>query len=141
MLFRVTPQPLNVEESIKAVSHPSTGAVVVFLGVVRGHNLGRRVIQLHYEAYSEMAQKVMEELAQEAQERFALKDVAILHRIGTLQVGDISLVVAVSSPHRKEAFRAGEWLVDCLKERLPIWKKEVFEGGEEWIEGTLPLTG
>ncbi len=138
MLFLVTPEPLDPRQAIEAVRRDEAGAVLLFLGVVRNENLGRRVLHLEYEAYSELAQRVMRELAQEAQARFQLTGVAVMHRTGLLPVGEVSLVVAVSSPHRREAFQGGQWLVDRLKERLPIWKKEVFEGGEEWIEGELP---
>jgi len=141
VLFVVTSEPLDPKKAIEAVRRDEAGAVLLFLGVVRNENLGRRVLHLEYEAYPELARRVMEELAQEARARFRLTEVAIMHRTGLLPVGETSLVVAVSSPHRGEAFRGGQWLVDRLKERLPVWKKEVFEGGEEWIEGELPPPG
>lgn len=138
MHIEVTAEPLDPQRAVELVRRDDAGAVVVFLGVVRDHNLGRRVLYLEYDAYPEMARRVMRELAEEAMGRWPIVDVAVLHRIGHLEVGETSLLVAVSSPHRAEAFDAAHWLVDRLKERAPIWKKEVFEGGEEWIEGELP---
>ncbi|MCS7275437.1 MAG: molybdenum cofactor biosynthesis protein MoaE [Dehalococcoidia bacterium] len=139
MLFQLTSEPLDPQRAAELVRRDEAGAVVVFLGVVRNHNQGRRVLYLEYDAYPEMAQQVMQELAQEAKSRWPIAEVAVFHRTGRLEVGETSLVVAVSSAHRAEAFQAAHWLVDRLKERAPIWKKEVFEGGEEWIEGALPL--
>jgi molybdopterin synthase catalytic subunit len=139
--FQVTPEPLDPLRAAALVRRDEAGAVVLFLGVVRDRNLGRRVLYLEYDAYPEMAEQVMRQLAEEAMRRWPVSDVAVLHRTGRLEVGETSLVVAVSSPHRAEAFAAAHWLVDRLKERVPIWKKEVFEGGEEWIEGELPTPG
>ncbi len=141
MHFQVTPEPLDPLRAAALVRRDEAGAVVLFLGVVRDRNLGRRVLYLEYDAYPEMAERVMRQLAEEAMRRWPVSDVAVLHRTGRLEVGETSLVVAVSSPHRAEAFAAAHWLVDRLKERVPIWKKEVFEGGEEWIEGELPAPG
>jgi molybdopterin synthase catalytic subunit len=138
MRFEVTREPLDVAAAAREVRRDASGAVVVFLGTVRDHNLGRRVLYLEYDAYPEMACRVMRALAEEAKARWPLTDVVILHRVGRLEIGETSLLVAVSSPHRREAFEAGQWLVDRVKERVPVWKKEVFEGGEEWIEGELP---
>ena len=109
--------------------------MLLFYGVVRNENLGRRVEYLEYDAYPEMAEKVMREVAEEMMRRWPVTDIAIQHRTGRLEIGQESLLVAVSSPHRKEAFEAGLALIDRFKELVPIWKKEVFEGGEEWIEG------
>jgi molybdopterin synthase catalytic subunit len=100
---------------------------------VRNENAGRRVLYLEYEAYAGMAEKVLRRLAEEVRERFGVTEIAIQHRTGRLEIGETSLLVAVSSAHRKEAFEACHALVDRLKEEAPIWKKEVFEGGEEWI--------
>jgi molybdopterin synthase catalytic subunit len=141
MHFLVTPEPLDPQRAIELVRRDEAGAVVVFLGVVREWNRGRRVLYLEYDAYPEMAQQVLRELAEEARARWPISAVAVFHRTGRLEVGETSLVVAVASPHRAQAFQAAHWLVDRLKERAPIWKKEVFEGGEEWMEGALPLPG
>lgn len=140
MHFEVTDQPLAADALLAAVRRDEAGAVLLFYGVVRNNNLGRNVDHLVYDAYPEMATRVMAEIAEEARTRWALTDVAIQHRTGRLEIGETSLIVAVSSPHRREAFEAGQWLVDRFKEVVPVWKKEVFEGGEEWIEGDLSRT-
>lgn len=135
MLFEVTPGPLDPQRLVEHVRKDEAGAVALFYGVVRDNNLGRRVDHLEYDAYPEMATKVMQQIADEIKERWPVTDVAIQHRTGRLEIGETSLLVAVSSPHRKEAFEACHALVDRFKEVVPIWKKEVWEGGEEWIEG------
>jgi len=139
MLTRVTPDPLVTDEAVAAVGNPAAGAIGVFLGVVRDNNLGRRVQYLDYEAYPSMAEKVMAEIGREACEKFALIDFAILHRTGRLEIGEASLLIAVSTGHRAESFEAGHWIVNEVKKRVPVWKKEVWEDGEEWIEGPESL--
>lgn len=139
MLTRVTPDPLVTDEAVSAVGSPAAGAIGVFLGVVRDNNLGRRVSYLEYDAYPSMAEKVMAEIGREASEKFALEDFAILHRTGRLEIGEASLLVAVSTGHRAESFEAGHWIVNEVKKRVPVWKKEVWEDGEEWIEGPESL--
>lgn len=138
-MVRVTDLPLDVNEAISAVETPSAGAVNVFLGVVRDNNLGRRVGHLVYDAYPSMAERVMRELGEEAIEKFGILDYAILHRTGKLAIGEASLLVTISSGHRGESFDAGHWLVNSIKKRVPVWKKEVWEDGEEWIEGPESL--
>lgn len=135
MLFEVTDGPLDPARVVQHVSKPEAGAIALFYGVVRNESRGRRVLYLEYDAYPEMAQRVMREIAEEIRARWPVAGIAIMHRTGRLEVGETSLLVAVSSPHRKEAFEACHALVDRLKEVVPIWKKEVWEGGEEWIEG------
>lgn len=135
MLFEVTPEPLDPEKLVSHVRQDEAGAVVLFYGVVRDNNKGRRVDHLEYDAYPEMAEKVMRDLASEILGRFPVTDIAIQHRTGRLEIGEASLLIAVSSPHRKEGFEAAAALVDRFKEVVPVWKKEVWEGGEEWIEG------
>jgi len=136
VLFEITPAELDPRRLIEHVRMDESGAVALFSGVVRNNNLGRRVMHLDYDAYPEMAERVMREIADEIREQWpAVIDVAIQHRTGRLEIGETSLLVAVSSPHRKEAFEACHTLVDRFKEVVPIWKKEVWEGGEEWIEG------
>jgi molybdopterin synthase catalytic subunit len=139
MLFEVTPEPLDPTRLVESVRRDESGAVALFYGVVRNHNRGRRVLYLEYDAYPEMATKVMRQTAEEIKGRFPVDDIAVQHRIGRLEIGETSLLVAVSSAHRREAFEACRALVDRLKEVVPIWKKEVWEGGEEWIEGE-PVT-
>jgi len=135
MLFEVSEKPLDSEKLVSHVRRDEAGAVVLFYGVVRNNNMGRRVDHLEYDAYPEMAEKVMRDLADEIMDRFPVTDIAIQHRTGRLEIGEASLLVAISSPHRKEGFEAAAALVDRFKEIVPVWKKEVWEGGEEWIEG------
>ncbi len=136
MLFEITSAALEPQRLIDHVRRDESGAVALFSGVVRNNNLGRRVLYLEYDAYPEMAEKVMRQIAEEIMRRWpTASDIAIQHRTGRLEIGETSLLVAVSAPHRKEAFEACQALVDRFKEVVPIWKKEVWEGGEEWIEG------
>lgn len=139
MLIRVTPEELTPAEALAAIESPAAGALNLFFGVVRNNNLGRNVAYLEYDAYPAMAEKVMRELAEEAKQRFGLEDVAVLHRTGRLEIGEASLLVAVSCGHRAESFEASHWLVNEIKKRVPVWKKEVWEDGEEWIEGPESL--
>ena len=135
MLFEITQEPLDPQKLADHVRNDESGAVALFYGVVRNNNKGRKVLYLEYDAYPEMATKVMRQISEEMKERSPIDDVAIQHRTGRLEIGDTSLLIAVSSGHRKEAFEACHALVDRFKEVVPIWKKEVWEGGEEWIEG------
>ncbi len=136
MLFEITAATLEPQRLIDHVRKDESGAVALFSGVVRNHNLGRRVLYLEYDAYPAMAERVMREIANEVMGRWPMvTDIAIQHRTGRLEIGETSLLVAVSAPHRSEAFEVCHALVDRFKEVVPIWKKEVWEGGEEWIEG------
>jgi molybdopterin synthase catalytic subunit len=137
MIFKVTADVLDPQAAMEHVRKDESGAVVVFLGVVRNENLGRRVLYLEYDAYPEMAEKVMAQIAEEVRARWPVTDIAMYHRTGRLEIGETSLLVAVSSGHRKEAFAACHYTVDRIKEIVPVWKKEVWEGGEEWIEGSV----
>jgi len=130
---------LTPDEAVAAVASPAAGAINVFLGVVRDNNLGRRVDHLVYDAYPSMAEKVMRELAEDAKARFGLEDCAILHRTGRLEIGETSLLIAISCGHRAESFEGGHWLVNEVKKRVPVWKKEVWDDGEEWVEGPESL--
>jgi molybdopterin synthase catalytic subunit len=134
-LFEVTAEPLDPQRLADHVLRDESGAVALFLGVVRDNSMGRRVLYLEYDAYPEMATRVMRQIAEEAMARWPLTGIAMQHRTGRLEIGEASLVIAVSSPHRKEAFEACHHLVDRFKEVVPVWKKEVWEGGEVWIEG------
>lgn len=139
MLIRVTADSLDAAEAIASVASPRAGAINVFLGVVRDNNLGRSVEYLDYEAYPSMAEKVMREIAEASIARFGFEDVAVLHRTGRLEIGETSLLIAVSSGHRAESFEGGHWLVNEIKKRVPVWKKEVWAGGESWVEGPESL--
>jgi molybdopterin synthase catalytic subunit len=135
MHFEVTERPMNPQTLVEHVRADEAGAAVVFFGVVRNHNLGRKVERLEYDAYAEMAEKEMQKIAAEVRSQWPVTDIAIQHRTGRLEIGEASLLVAVSSPHRREAFGAASALVNRFKETVPVWKKEVFEAGEEWLEG------
>jgi molybdopterin synthase catalytic subunit len=137
-MFAVTPDPLDPAALVAAVRRDDAGAIALFYGIVRNENLGRRVQYLEYDAYPEMAVKKMREVAAEVRARFPVAEVGVLHRTGRLEIGETSLLVAVSSAHRKEAFEACHYAVDRIKQVVPIWKKEVWEDGSEWIEGHVP---
>jgi len=132
-LFKVVETPLDVREVIAAVEDPAAGAVVSFTGTVRDNSLGKEVVALEYEAYPAAAEKMMARVADEIVERWGLRRVAIIHRVGFLTVGEASVVIAVSSPHRQEAFAACEYVLKRLKEIVPVWKKEAYTDGATWI--------
>ena len=140
MQVEITAAPLVPEPFLQHVRRDDSGAVALFLGVVRDHSHGRRVLYLEYDAYPSMAVKKLRQVAEEIRSRWDITDVAINHRTGRLEVGETSLLVAVSAPHRREAFEACHYAVDRIKEIVPVWKKEVWEGGEAWIEGD-PVAG
>jgi molybdopterin synthase catalytic subunit len=113
---------------------PADGALCLFVGVVRNENRGREVLRLEYEAYEEMALPLMEEIAAETARRFPVTDVRLVHRLGRLAIGEASVAVAVASPHRAEAFAACRFAIDTLKAQVPIWKKELYADGSEWLD-------
>jgi molybdopterin synthase catalytic subunit/molybdopterin converting factor small subunit len=131
--FRVTEDRLSLEAVVAEVADERAGGIATFSGTVRRQSRGREVTHLEYEAYAEMAEEVMAQLAAQLQERHELCAVAIHHRIGKLEIGEASVVIAVSAPHRQAALEACREAIDTLKETVPLWKKEVYEGGEEWI--------
>jgi MoaE-MoaD fusion protein len=133
-LIAVREDPLDPMAIADQVRSHADGALVVFAGIVRSQSRGRQVRALVYEAYGSMAQKQMEQLADEARRRWPITELAIVHRTGTLGIGEVSVVIAVAAGHRGEAFDACEWLIDELKHTVPIWKKEVYTEGEAWIE-------
>ena len=116
-------------------TEPEDGALCVFTGVVRNHNDGRSVRYLEYEGYEEMVVSIFDEISAEAKTRFGVTRVRIVHRLGRMEIGDTSVAVAVSSPHRKEAFEACRFAIDTLKHKAPIWKKEFYADGSSWLEG------
>ncbi len=134
-MFELTEEPLDPAAVIAAVSHEGCGAVVVFLGVVRGVDEGRKVRYLEYDAYAPMAEKELRRIGDEIAERWPEARIAICHRFGHLEVGETALVIAASASHRAEAFEACRYAIDRIKEVVPIWKKEVWEDGEAWLEG------
>jgi molybdopterin synthase catalytic subunit len=133
--FRVTSNPLDVTAVSSIVSSADCGAVATFVGLVRNENGGRCVLWLEYEAYEPLAVKAFARIDEEAGERWPSIGLAIHHRIGRLEIGDASVVIAAASPHRAEAFAACRYAIERIKQIAPIWKHEHFEGGETWIEG------
>jgi molybdopterin converting factor subunit 1 len=131
--FRLTDQPIDVEAVIAEVADERAGAVATFLGTTRVHSRGRTVLHLEYEAYEGMAEQVMAQIAAGLESRFDVCAVAITHRVGRVGIGETSVAIAVSAPHRHDALAACQEAIDTLKEQVPLWKKEVYEGGEEWI--------
>jgi molybdopterin synthase catalytic subunit len=131
----VTPAPLVLEAVVRAVDGPGCGAVATFLGLVRDHNQGRRVLHLEYEAYAPLAEKALARIVDEAQARWPGARVAIQHRTGRLEIGEASVVIAAATPHRADAFAACRYAIERIKQIVPIWKHEHFEGGDVWIEG------
>jgi len=135
----LTEAAIRPEVVLEGLSSSSDGAVLLFLGVVRDENEGRRVEGLVYEAYREMAEETLASIAREAGARFGTDRIALLHRVGALRVGEVSTAIAVATPHRKEAYEASRYIIEEIKQRLPIWKRERYaEGGEGWVAGTVP---
>jgi len=126
---------IDTQAVLGAIKRPEDGAAAVFEGIVRNNTRGRQTVYLDYEAYEEMALKQLEGLAQEALQKFAVRDVAVVHRLGRLEIGETSVLIAVSSAHRGPAFEACRWLIDTLKKTVPIWKKEYFVDGAVWADG------
>ena len=131
--FRVTDQPLSLPDVVEEVASTTAGAIATFTGTVRSTSRGREVEYLEYEAYAEMAEEVMAGLARELTERHDLQAIAIHHRVGRVELGEASVVIAVSATHRAAALDACREAIDELKQRVPLWKKEVYDGGEQWI--------
>jgi molybdopterin synthase catalytic subunit/molybdopterin converting factor small subunit len=131
--FRLTEQPLSLDAVVDEVRSERAGAIATFLGTTRVESRGRTVQHLNYEAYEGMAENVMAEIAASLRQQYDLCEVAIHHRTGRVEIGEASVVIAVSAPHRQDALAACKDAIDTLKEQVPLWKKEVYEGGEEWI--------
>lgn len=133
--FEVVTTPLDPEVYRRFTVNPKQGAVCVFTGIVREWTKGVKTEYLEYEAYIPMAEKKLEQIGEEITERWPGTVVAIAHRIGVLQISDIAVVIVVSSPHRKDSYAANEYAIERIKEIVPIWKKEIWEDGEEWMGG------
>jgi molybdopterin synthase catalytic subunit len=131
--IRIVREPIDLGELEREVASPSAGALCTFAGTTRNENAGRRVIRLEYEAYEPMALSELRKLAEEAGRRWQIVRIAIAHRIGLVDIGEVSVAIAVSAAHRAEAFEACRFAIDRLKEIVPIWKKEYFQGGEVWV--------
>ncbi len=134
-LVRLGRERIVAHEIIPAMERPQDGAIVIFDGIVRNHSRNRETLFLDYEAYEAMALTKLEELAAEARRRFAIRNVALVHRLGRLEIGESSVLIAVFSAHRAAAFEACRWLIDTLKQTVPIWKKEYFADGAVWADG------
>jgi molybdopterin synthase catalytic subunit len=131
--FEITREPLSIDEVVARLANPANGAVGTFIGVVRGQSNERETQHLEYEAYPDMAEEQLCQIGAEIRERWpTVREVAIVHRVGRLEVGEIIVVIAVSSAHRREVFAATHYAIDRLKEIVPIWKKEVWADGAEW---------
>lgn len=131
----LTHEPIPADQLVAGAKQGKDGAVVVFDGIVRNNTRGRETLYLDYEAYEEMAEKQIRELADQARRNFAVRDVTIVHRLGRLQVGETSVLIIVASAHRAAAYEASRWLIDTLKKTVPIWKKEIFADGAIWADG------
>ena len=135
----VTADPIDPSEVLDRVSAHEDGAVLLFLGVVRNHADGRPVDGMRYEAYDAMARGVLEEIAKEVSQRHGVQRIAVVHRVGELKLGEVSVAIAVSSPHRGEAYSANREVIEEIKKRLPVWKKERYvDGDSAWVEGSVP---
>jgi molybdopterin synthase catalytic subunit len=132
-MFRITRQPIDLQELVRFVTDSEAGAIATFIGTTRNNNEGRKVIALDYEAYPEMAEKELARIGQQASQQWQICRMAIIHRLGPVQISEASVIIAVSSAHRDAAFAACRFAIEEIKKTVPIWKKEVFEGGEVWI--------
>lgn len=139
-MIKITEKAIDVQKVIETASSLNAGAVNVFIGTVRNNAHGKNVVWLEYEAYETMVVTEVRKIIDEASQKWKLLGWAISHRIGTLKPGEVAVAIAVSSPHRKDSFAACQFIIDELKEKAPIWKKEVFEDGEEWISARPDAT-
>jgi molybdopterin synthase catalytic subunit len=135
VVVALTREAIDADRIVAAAKSGEDGAVVVFDGIVRNHSRGRRTLHLDYEAYEEMAVGQMRELGRKARERFAVRQVTMVHRLGRLEIGETSVLIVVASAHRSAAFEACRWLIDTVKQTVPIWKKETFVDGAVWAPG------
>lgn len=134
-LTAITTAPLDTEALVRALDTTGIGAVTTFIGLVRDHNLGRRVLHLEYEAYEALAVRGLELIVTEAASQWPSVRMGIHHRIGRMEIGEASVAIAAASPHRADAFAASRYAIERIKQIVPIWKHEYFEGGDVWIEG------
>jgi MoaE-MoaD fusion protein len=134
-LIAIVREEIDTASVLAKIKQPEDGAVVVFEGIVRNHTRDRRTLFLEYEAYEAMALQQLKSLAEQAHSQFAIREVAIVHRLGRLEIGETSVLIVVASAHRAAAFEACRWLIDTLKRTVPIWKKEHFEDGAVWADG------
>jgi molybdopterin synthase catalytic subunit len=135
--YKIVNQPIAIDELIDKVTRSEAGAITTFIGTVREWTKGKRTIYLQYEAYIPMALKMLEQIGHEISEKWPNTEIAITHRIGRLEITDIAVVIAVSSPHREAAYQANQYAIERIKQIVPIWKKEHWENGETWIGDQL----
>jgi molybdopterin synthase catalytic subunit len=135
----VTDRPIDSGALLEEVVSASDGAVLLFLGVVRNENDGREVDHLEYEAYAPMAERVLGQIALEAAERWSIGVISVVHRVGRLDIGEASVAIALGAPHRADAYAASRYVIDEIKHRVPVWKREGYtDGASEWLPGTVP---
>jgi MoaE-MoaD fusion protein len=134
-MFHLINEPIGVTPFKNSLVCPEDGAIVIFEGIVRNQSHGKRVQYLEYSAYESMAQRKLEEIGKQAKEQFDIRQIGIIHRLGHMGIGECSVAIVVTSAHRAAAFQACQFAIDAIKQSVPIWKKEVYEDGEIWIEG------
>jgi len=134
-MYKITTDPIQPDALFDCICKPRHGAVVTFAGTVRDNSDGRTTVRLEYEAYAEMAEKKMQEVGEEIRQKWGIDDVAMLHRTGTLEIGEISILIALATPHRQNAFDACAYAIDRVKQVVPVWKKEIWTDGEEEWKG------
>lgn len=139
-MFEIVKEPISIEEITNKVIRREAGAVTTFVGTVREFTYGKRTLSLEYQAYEKMAVKMLAQIGREINEKWENSQVAISHRIGRLEISEIAVVIAVSTPHRKDAYEANEYAIERIKQIVPIWKKELWENGESWIGDQLEKT-
>ncbi len=139
-MFEIVKDPISIEKITKKVIRNKSGAVTTFTGTVREFTYGKRTLSLEYQAYEKMAVKKLEQIGEEIKEKWNDAEVAISHRIGKLEISEIAVVIAVSTPHRKDAYAANEYAIERIKQIVPIWKKEIWDNGEAWIGDQLEKT-
>ncbi len=135
MIYKITEQPIRTESLIDVMRVETSGAIATFHGIVRKPSRGRDILYLEYTAYEAMALKVLEQIGEEIYANMSVDKVLIVHRTGRLDIGETSILIAIAAPHRKAALEACSYAIERIKQILPVWKKEVWQGGEEWIEG------
>ncbi len=131
--IQILPTPLNIQSAIDWVMSPETGGIDVFIGTVRNATKGKQVVRLEFEAYEPMALAELEKIVKQVFEKWPVQKALVHHRTGVLQVGEVPVIIAVAAAHRAAAFEACRYIIDTLKQTVPIWKKEIFEGGEVWV--------
>jgi len=136
-MIHITPEILSLQHVLSELQENSAGALSIFIGNVRNTSVHGDVIEIQYEVYNEMAEEIMREIQKEVFAKWSVKKIVMTHRIGTLKVGETSVIIGVASMHREESFQACKYIIDNLKRRVPIWKKEVLTSGQKWVDGVV----